>query len=162
MREALLIWLSAGIVLFIGAMNAVLMRYMLRMLRVIRKLLKSGIALNTEALALMHYGQSRGREQALNDFAKGQWDFVDAPISLGNGEDYSGWYIVGSPERAIGLIRHKEDARLIAAAPAMYELLKVWVNVQAQPTLREAQARARQLLSRIDGDADVEAQESAP
>ena len=98
----------------------------------------------------------------MNDFTKGQWDFVDAPISLGNVEDYSGWYIVGSPERAIGLIRHKEDARLIASAPEMYELLKVWVNIQAQPTLREAQARARQLLSRIDGDTDVEAQESAP
>ena len=98
----------------------------------------------------------------MSDFTKGQWDFIDAPILLGNGEDCSGWYIVGSPERVIGLIRHKEDAHLIAAAPAMYELLKVWVNIQAQPTLREAQAKARQLLSRIDGDTDVEAQESAP
>ena len=44
------------------------------------------------------------------------------------------------------------NARLIASAPEMYELLKVWVNVQAQPTLRNAQARAQELLARIDGE----------
>ena len=71
MREALLMWLSAGIVLFIGAMNAVLMRYMLRMLRVIRKLLKSSIALNAEALSLMHCGQSCGYERGVDDALKG-------------------------------------------------------------------------------------------
>ena len=153
MREALLVWLIAGIALFIGAVNVMLMRYMLRMLRVIRKLLKSGIALNTEALALMHYGQSRGREQALNDFAKGQWDFVDAPISLGNGEDYSGWYIVGSPERAIGLIRHKEDARLIAAAPEMYKALERSLRMlNCYDPNNSVVEVIKELLARIDGE----------
>ena len=46
----------------------------------------------------------------------------------------------------------KANARLIAAAPEMYELLKVWVQVQAQPTLRNAQDKARELIERIDGD----------
>ena len=44
------------------------------------------------------------------------------------------------------------NARLIAAAPEMYELMKVWVQVQAQPTLRNAQDKARELLERIDGN----------
>ena len=45
----------------------------------------------------------------------------------------------------------KANARLIAAAPEMYELLEVWVNLQAQPTLMEARKRAQELLVRIDG-----------
>lgn len=44
------------------------------------------------------------------------------------------------------------NARLIAAAPEMYELMKIWVQVQAQPTLRNAQDKARELLERIDGN----------
>ena len=44
------------------------------------------------------------------------------------------------------------NARLIAAAPDMYELLKVWVQVQAQPTLRNAQDKAQKLLARIHSD----------
>ncbi|MBQ4401949.1 MAG: hypothetical protein II832_07275 [Synergistaceae bacterium] len=41
--------------------------------------------------------------------------------------------------------------RLIAAAPEMYELLRVWVQIQAQPMLRDAQDTARKLLALIDG-----------
>ena len=44
------------------------------------------------------------------------------------------------------------NERLIAAAPEMYELLEVWVNIQAQPTLKEARKRASELLARIDGE----------
>ena len=44
----------------------------------------------------------------------------------------------------------KANARLIAAAPEMYELLKVWTNIQAQPTLMNARKRAQELLERID------------
>ena len=50
-----------------------------------------------------------------------------------------------------GLDDNIANARLIAAAPEMYELLEVWVKVQAQPTLMEARARAQELLARIDG-----------
>ena len=46
---------------------------------------------------------------------------------------------------------NEANARLIAAAPEMYELLKVWVNIQVQPTLMEAKNKARELLARIDG-----------
>ena len=48
------------------------------------------------------------------------------------------------------------NARLIASAPEMYELLKVWTEIQAQPTLRTAQETARKLLARIDRDDDSE------
>lgn len=43
--------------------------------------------------------------------------------------------------------------RLTAAAPEMYELLKVWTEIQAQPMLREARDKARELIARIDGEA---------
>ena len=43
------------------------------------------------------------------------------------------------------------NARLIAAAPEMYELLKVWTQIQAQPALMIAQENARKLLASIDG-----------
>ena len=45
----------------------------------------------------------------------------------------------------------KANAHLIAAAPEMYELLKVWVSIQAQPTLMNAREKAKELLARIDG-----------
>ena len=44
------------------------------------------------------------------------------------------------------------NGRLIAAAPEMYKLMKIWVQVQAQPTLRNAQDKARELLERIDSN----------
>ena len=50
---------------------------------------------------------------------------------------------------AMGIL-NKADSRLIAAAPEMYELLKVWVQVQVQPTLMDARDTARKLLARID------------
>lgn len=50
-----------------------------------------------------------------------------------------------------GIDENMANARLIAAAPEMYELLEVWVNLQAQPTLMEARKRAQELLVRIDG-----------
>ena len=50
-----------------------------------------------------------------------KWSYVEHPlISLGDNEQ---WYLVGSPERAVGYVRDEEDARLIAAAPVMYDIL---------------------------------------
>ena len=40
--------------------------------------------------------------------------------------------------------------------PEMYDLLKVWVTVQAQPTLMYARERARELLASIDGTEETE------
>ena len=48
------------------------------------------------------------------------------------------------------------NPRLMAVAPEMYDLLKVWVTVQAQPDLRIAQERARELLASIDGTEETE------
>ena len=45
----------------------------------------------------------------------------------------------------------KINARLIAAAPEMYRLLKVWTQIGAEPTLKNALKRAAELLVRIDG-----------
>ena len=41
--------------------------------------------------------------------------------------------------------------RLIAAAPKMYELLKVWTQIGVQPTLMNTRKRAKELLDSIDG-----------
>ena len=50
-----------------------------------------------------------------------KWSYIAHPlISLGDNEQ---WYLLGSPERAIGYVRNEEDARLIAAAPVMYDIL---------------------------------------
>ena len=61
---------------------------------------------------------------------------------------------------AMGIL-NKADARLIAAAPEMYELLKVWTQLQAQPDLMIAQEKAKDLLARIDGDVNAETEKSA-
>ena len=44
------------------------------------------------------------------------------------------------------------NARLIAAAPEMYELLKVWTQTQVEPTLMNARKKAKELLARIEED----------
>lgn len=79
------------------------------------------------------------------DFTKGNWVFW-------KNKKYPYWYVgkEGS-ERYIATVDKEANARLIAAAPEMYELLKVWVQIQAQPTLRNAQDKAQELLARIDG-----------
>ena len=59
-------------------------------------------------------------------------------------------------------ITNKADARLIASAPEMYELLKVWTQIQAQPILMLAQEGAKELLARIEGDLGVQTQEPQP
>ena len=43
------------------------------------------------------------------------------------------------------------NARLISAAPEMYELLKVWTEILAEPTLMNARKRAKELLTSIEG-----------
>ena len=70
------------------------------------------------------------------EFSKGMWRY----------DNILGLFINSENNNTIA------NARLIAAAPEMYELLKVWVQVQAQPTLRNAQDKARELIERIDGN----------
>ena len=44
--------------------------------------------------------------------------------------------------------------RMIAAAPEMYALLRVWVNIGAEPVLMEAKKQAKDLIAQIDGEND--------
>ena len=48
------------------------------------------------------------------------------------------------------------NARLIASAPEMYRLLKVWTQIQAQPMLMNERRKARELLARIDVEESVD------
>ena len=50
-----------------------------------------------------------------------EWSYVEHPL-IGLGDNKQ-WYLVGSPERTIGYVRGKEDARLIAKAEKMHDFL---------------------------------------
>lgn len=85
------------------------------------------------------------------------WSYMEHPlISLGDNEQ---WYLVGSPERAVGYVRNEEDAKLIAHAPEMYELLKSEFSHRAFFTTshehlavtEEHMTNVKMLLARIDG-----------
>lgn len=56
------------------------------------------------------------------------------------------------PVRYITILLNLKDynMRLLAAAPEMYELLKVWAEIQVEPTLMEARNKTRKLIERID------------
>ena len=84
----------------------------------------------------------------MSKFTKGKWEITehlditcnDVYVALVCHEDHRELF---SPQS-------RANARLIAAAPEMYELLKVWVNIQTQPTLIEMQKKTQNLLERID------------
>ena len=59
-------------------------------------------------------------------------------------------FIPNDNKAFIAMIRNT-NPQLTAAAPEMYELLKIWVQIQVQPTLMNAKDTARKLLDRIDG-----------
>ena len=104
----------------------------------------------------------------MSGFTKGKWKYSEKlqqvtayPEGPGN------WLIVGGfPTYPDEQVMWKEitgklcwngdetdaNGRLIAAAPEMYELLKIWTEIQAQPTLMEAQKKAQELLAYIDGE----------
>ena len=105
----------------------------------------------------------------MSEFTKGKWTADNRGVYIFTHDfdmmicQMRGWaYLKAqglSDDEAIEV--QKANACLIAAAPEMYELLKVWVNVQAQPMLRDAQKMAQELLARIDGDSDVSKKEPA-
>ena len=70
MSESLIVWMSAGIVLFVGFVNVALAVYTYTLLKEIRKLLESNIYLNTEAADLLRFGINRGYERGVNDTLK--------------------------------------------------------------------------------------------
>ena len=82
----------------------------------------------------------------------GEYVFMQTPEGLEMVAQMRGWsYLTKhlTPGEAIEV--QKINARLIAAAPDMYELLKVWTQIGAQPTLKNARKQAEELLARIDG-----------
>ena len=78
----------------------------------------------------------------MSKFTAGKWE-IEGEVPFG---------IKSEASPRIAIVLKAEDARLIAAAPEMYELLEVWTQIQAQPTLMEAKEKARKLLARIDGE----------
>lgn len=70
MSEALVIWMSAGIVLCIGTINVGLTVYTWVLMKGIRQLLESNIYLNSEAIDLMQYGINRDYELGEKDALK--------------------------------------------------------------------------------------------
>ena len=82
---------------------------------------------------------------------EGEYVFTRAPEGLMMVAQMRGWsYLTGVLNLSAAIEVQKANARLIAAAPEMYELLKVWTNIQAQPTLMNARKRAQELLELID------------
>lgn len=87
----------------------------------------------------------------MSKFTPGKWTWDMIPRKKGT-------IPITTPREEIAYVcassRTEANARLIASAPEMYELLKVWTEIQAQPTLMEAQRKAQELLARIDGEAE--------
>mgnify|MGYP006873073344 CR=1 FL=1 len=80
MDEALLVWISAVIMLFVGVVNVALAVYTWTLLKSIRKLLEANTYLNTEAADLLHFWINRGYERGVNDTLK---RVVEEGASLG-------------------------------------------------------------------------------
>ena len=97
----------------------------------------------------------------LRGFTGGEWKYLECPlIGLCDG-DKEQWYLVGSPERAVGFIRHERDVLLIAAAPEMYDelydalqLLKGKSSWDGDEFSKQAKS-IQDLLERIDGKGKV-------
>ena len=90
----------------------------------------------------------------MSKFTQGEWRYREVdPISEElNTHKYVLWAVGERTLQSIGYIFTEANARLIVAAPKMYKLLKVWVQVQAQPTLMDARDTARKLLASIEGE----------
>ena len=90
----------------------------------------------------------------MTEFTKDIWEVIDKSVPFGNGKERSNWFLVGSHESAVGFIRHKEDARLIAAAPEMYEVLKKAYEWGHLNWSLDNGHRAKEILDFIDGGSD--------
>ena len=167
MTDALLIWISTGVALFIGAVSIALTVYTWRLLRSIHELLGNNFYLNAEVFALMRYGISRVYEQGIDDalkrvaregqnlsyFTKGKWSCDQLPPDK---NDRS--IPITTPMAFIAkvLLRHdvsemEANARLIAAAPEMYKLLTAVANYKPD-IVWDVAFRAKELLARIDNE----------
>lgn len=91
----------------------------------------------------------------MSEFTKGNWqyaEFVPEGVSL-NGKEF----IISAEGNDIALAKREDDARLIAAAPEMYKLLKFFCEDKAIDEDRfddyiVAIFEAKKLFKSIDGD----------
>ena len=86
----------------------------------------------------------------MSKFTKGKWEITKHLDIICNNVYVA--LVCHEDHRELFSPQSRANARLIAAAPEMYELLKVWVNIQTQPTLIEMQKKTQNLLARIDGE----------
>ncbi len=89
----------------------------------------------------------------MSEFTSGEWKYLEWPMSFTDGNEQ--WYLVGSPERAVGFIRHEEDAKLVAAAPELYELVKeelIPTSDYGGILSFSREAKIKKLLARIEGE----------
>ena len=88
----------------------------------------------------------------MSKFTQGEWNYLEEYIPEGSILNEKKYLIQSETREDVALVWTEANARLIAAAPKMYELLKVWTQIRAEPTLKEARDTARKLLARIDGE----------
>lgn len=96
------------------------------------------------------------------NFTAGKWEYseyIPEGITL-NGREY----LIHSCGEEVALARREEDARLITAAPKMYELLgmAMWPLRDHSDNDGILAYRIGELLASIDGDSDVKTQEYEP
>lgn len=95
----------------------------------------------------------------MSKFTAGKWNYINwtMGVTSSTGAREEKWYLVGSSDNAVGLIRHEGDARLIVAAPEMYELVQ-YLCCFSECTSCTCENRtdlikeAKELLARIDGE----------
>ena len=88
----------------------------------------------------------------MSKFTKGKWEYVEyipEGITL-NGKEY----LVMSGGEDVALALRENDARLIAAAPEMYETLKICANVLFGHWEFAVAQKVDKLLAHIDGEED--------
>lgn len=82
----------------------------------------------------------------MSKFTEGEWEYDKEYIFLPNGK----WY---QPNGFVYDEEEQANARLIAAAPEMYELLESIVSLLSVHSYSQGEAvKIHQLLARIDGE----------
>ena len=88
----------------------------------------------------------------MSKFTAGRWNYLEEYIPEGITLNEKEYLIQSESREDVALVWTEANARLIAAAPEMHELLKVWTQIGAEPTLKNARKRAVELLDSIDGE----------
>ena len=90
----------------------------------------------------------------MSEFTKGKWYYREDPLFYMVNDKY--WLRVISPEYeyAIGFIRNEPDARLIAAAPEMYDLICTLLHDDLLHNSKRYRAlsRARSIVEKVTGN----------